>query len=280
MISKTPTEAHRDSPAFEWTCQRSGRCCSVGGGIVRVEEQEIPGLAAARGMGEEAFRVHHLRQVPCPQDGQMIFSLREKPHSGACTLLEGHNTCSVYEARPEHCRSFPYWKGILTDPEALERARGICPGIRLIPSPEQKAAAFAELEELYERVEKWVQSSRVVCLARGVCCHFEEAGHELMATALEVDYCAQQHPNAPAAAGPGRCAYQVEGMCTARKGRPLGCRTYFCHAGYSDALEAGHEEFLAEIRAIERRHGYSSTYGRFVELLAARVSSEPGEDQA
>lgn len=258
---------------FEWSCLRSGRCCSVGGGIVRVAESEIPALAAAKGMTEEAFGAHHLRMVPDPGGEGMILSLREKNGNGACTLLEGTNTCSVYEARPEHCRTFPYWKGILTDPAALERAQKICPGIRLVPSPEQKAAAFVELEELYARVAKWVESSRVVCLARGICCHFEEAEHKLMGSGLEADFCVDRHPEAGDPAGPGRCPYHQEGKCTARAGRPLGCRTYFCHAGYSDALEAGHEEFLAEIRQIEQRHGYSSSYGPFVAMIEGRLDS-------
>ena len=275
------------SPAFEWTCLRSGRCCTVGGGdgtvtrgIVRVQEDEIQALAQSAGMTEEAFCAHHLRTVPDPVDGQLILSLREQPVSGACTLLEGSNQCTVYEARPEHCRTFPYWKGILNDPADLERARAVCPGIRMIPSAEQKAAAFEELQELYGRVAKWVESSRVVCLSRGVCCHFEDAGHELMAGSLEADYCVEKNPKTSVPAAPGRCPYHVEGKCTAREGRPLGCRTYFCHAGYAEALEAGHEKFLGEIRDIEKRHGYSSSYARFVELLEARVSFGEQKDGA
>ena len=39
---------------------------------------------------------------------------------------------------------------------------------------------------------------RPVCIVRGVCCRFEEAGHELYATALEADYARDRHPEAPA----------------------------------------------------------------------------------
>ena len=260
---------------FRWSCLRSGRCCTVGRGQVRVEPDEVPALAAAAGLKVEAFTAQHLRTLPDGAGGTLL-SLRERDEGqgGRCTLLEGSNSCSVYEARPEHCRTFPYWRGVLEDPEAFERARAVCPGIRVEPSPEARAAAFAELEALYEEVDEWVAGGRPVCLARGVCCRFEEAGHELWATALEADYCAARHPEPPRPEAPGRCAFHVEGRCTAREGRPLGCRTYFCHDGYRDALEAGHERFLARIREIEARHGYASAYGRFPELLEARLDRE------
>jgi Fe-S-cluster containining protein len=272
----TPDPGLEAAVPFRWSCLRSGRCCTVGRGRVRVEEDEVPALAAACGLSEEAFAARHLRTIP-DGEGGVLLSLTERDEgggSGRCSLLEGSNTCTVYEARPEHCRTFPYWRGVLEDPEAFERARAVCPGIRVEPAPEARRAAFAELEALYAEVDDWVAGGRPVCLARGVCCRFEEAGHELWATALEADYCAEQHPEAPRPEAPGRCAYHVGGRCTAREGRPLGCRTYFCHDGYREALETGHERFLARIREIEARHGYAPAYGRFPDLLEARLERE------
>lgn len=271
--------AHPGPPTFRWSCQRSGRCCTVGTGVVRVEPDEVPALAAAAGMEEEAFGRLHLREVPDPLGGTMLsLTERDEGAGGRCSLLEGANHCRVYEARPEHCRTFPYWRGVLEDPEAFERARQVCPGIQVTPSVEQRRAAFAELRELLAEVDAWVAGGKPVCLARGVCCRFEEAGHELWATGLEADYCAERHPEPAEPEAPGRCPYHVEGRCTAREGRPLGCRTYFCHAGYTDALEAGHERFLARVREIEARHGYTSTYGRFPALVAASHEARQREE--
>ena len=131
-------------------------------------------------------------------------------------------------------------------------------------------AAFALLQVLYEEVDAFVNKSRAVCLARGVCCRFEEAGHELFSTGLEADYAADLLPEAPAPEAEGRCPYHVGGRCTARQGRPLGCRTYFCDVNTQSVLEDAHEFFLRGIRQIERDTGYPASYARFPALLAAR----------
>ena len=104
----------------------------------------------------------------------------------------------------------------------------------------------------------------------GVCCRFEEAGHELFATALEADFAAERHPDAPAPEAEGRCPYHVRGRCTARAGRPLGCRTYFCDRRTESVLAEAHEHFLREVRRIEVEEDYPVAYGRFPALLAAR----------
>ncbi|QDU69081.1 YkgJ family cysteine cluster protein [Engelhardtia mirabilis] len=258
---------------FRFRCQRSGRCCTAGDGFVWVDEAEIPSLAGALGLGVEVFASSFLRRVPHPESGDLRLALRERTEDGGrgrCALLEGTNHCTVYAARPDHCRRFPYWESVLEDERGFERAREVCPGIEPIVDGAAREAAFAALEALYAELEVVIERSGSVCLARGVCCRFEEAGHDLYATALEADFAADRGPVAPPPAAPGRCPYHVGGRCTARAGRPLGCRTYFCDPQTQDALQAVHEELLGRIRAIEAEHGYSPTYAPFPALLAAR----------
>jgi len=117
---------------FGWTCRRSGRCCRVSG-YVWLAPDEDARLAAARGAERDAFRRLWLRTVLDPRTGGWREALRERA-DGSCVLLEGTNECSVYEARPEHCRRFPYWDDVLRDPAALERVRAVCPGIEGQPA--------------------------------------------------------------------------------------------------------------------------------------------------
>lgn len=269
---------------FRFRCQRSGRCCTAGDGYVWVEDRELAGLAAARGLEVDAFRTRFVRTVPDPRTGAHRLALRERVEHGAegrCALLEGSNECSVYAARPDHCRRFPYWSSVLEDEEAFERARAVCPGIEPVVPAAARAAAFAALEALYGELETIVARSQSVCLARGVCCRFEEAGHDLFATALEADFAAHRHPDAPPPAAPGRCPYHVGGRCSARAGRPLGCRTYFCDPQTHDAMQTVHEALLRRIRSIAAEHGYAPKYAPFPALLAARgIGAAPvdGED--
>lgn len=258
---------------FRFDCHRCGNCCTHGDGFVWLADGEDARLAAAFGLGTDEFRARFVRTVNDPLTGELREALREVDDgraSGRCALLEGSNTCSVYTARPQHCATFPYWSSVLDDADGFERARAICPGIRPEVDAAARARAFERLEALYADVERVVANSRAVCLARGVCCRFEEAGHRLYATALEADYAVAKHPDAPAPEAPGRCPYHVEGRCTAREGRPLGCRTYFCDAGPGAALEEEHEAFLARIREIERDAGYEATYANFCELVRVR----------
>lgn len=258
---------------FSFTCQRSGRCCTGGEGHVWLAEGEAERLASALSMTTATFREHHVRTVPDPREpGRLRETLRERDEGdgGRCTLLEGRNECTVYAARPVHCQTFPYWPSILEDEAGFERARATCPGIRVEPTEAQRLEGFRRLEEIYDELTELLDAVRPVCIARGVCCRFEEADHVLYATGLEADYAAARKSEAPAPEAEGRCPYHVAGRCTAREGRPLGCRTYYCDPSLQEALEATHERLLGRIRAIESDLGYPSSYAPFPAMLADR----------
>ncbi len=255
-------------PPFGFHCQRSGRCCSVGDGYVWLEPGEVTALAAALEMQTESFSANYVREVPDPVDGSLRLSLRDD--RGRCVLLEGSNECRVYAARPVHCQTFPYWERILTDPHALERARSVCPGIAVSPPEGLRERAFAALAELYVELDSELEQLSPRCELSGLCCRFDEAGHDLYATGLEADYAVYCQPVAPEPEAPGRCAYHVQGRCTARAGRALGCRSYYCDADKTEALLDLHERYLRRVRDIEAEVGYPSSYGRFPEQLLAR----------
>jgi Fe-S-cluster containining protein len=287
MSPSTPPEAGLAGVVpFRFACHRCGHCCSGGSGHVWVEEDEVERLARRVGSEREAFARTHLRTVNDPTSGRPRLALRERRSSGggesggACVLLEGANECTVYEDRPRHCGSFPHWPSVLETREGFERARAVCPGITPEVPAEVRARAFAALEALYERVDAIVENSGALCLRRGVCCRFEEAGHELWSTALEADYAASRTPEAPPPEAPGRCPYHVQGACTARASRALGCRTYHCDARVRDAMEEEYELLLAEVRAIERAHGYPAAYARFPDLLVARGVGRQAVDES
>jgi len=58
-------------------------------------------------------------------------------------LVDGRETaCSIYAARPEQCRSWPFWPELLRSPQALREAARLCPGIELLqPKPDACAPA-------------------------------------------------------------------------------------------------------------------------------------------
>ena len=108
---------------FRFSCHRCGHCCTGGEGHVWLEDGESEAMAAALGIDHEAFERLHVRAVPDPREpGRLRRSLREQDEGrgGRCTLLEGQNHCSVYAARPAHCRTFPYWPSVMETEDGFE----------------------------------------------------------------------------------------------------------------------------------------------------------------
>lgn len=116
----------REGYAFGFECRRSGNCCAIPGGFVRVTPEEAVALAGRLGLTVEAFASRYLRA-----DGT---TLVDGPN-GACTFLqEGRPAgCSVYEVRPARCRTWPFWPELRTDPVLERLVRRTCPGIVDLP---------------------------------------------------------------------------------------------------------------------------------------------------
>lgn len=54
-------------------------------------------------------------------------SLKENEQVDCILWLDGG--CSVYEARPVQCRTYPFWQGIVDDAASWEAEAKDCPGI-------------------------------------------------------------------------------------------------------------------------------------------------------
>jgi len=89
---------------------------------------------------EPQFRKRYLRRV----HGR--YSLIDKPSgheplSGGCIFLGEDLKCTVYEARPDQCRTYPFWPHLLASQLSWEWESLKCPGIgkgNLIPASEIK----------------------------------------------------------------------------------------------------------------------------------------------
>lgn len=136
------------APAFSFDCHRCGNCCRVGHGQVWFEESDLPAMADAFGIQQDAFVQRFVRRI-----GNRL-SLLENA-DGSCSLLNGDAHCSIYSQRPRQCRDFPYWPQLTANSAALELAAGYCQGIQRYPSRETlkvvlpQAASF--LEQTLER---------------------------------------------------------------------------------------------------------------------------------
>jgi len=242
---------------FRFACSRCGHCCSGGDGYAWIEEHEVAPLALALGMEADAFVQLHVREAAEPRGGARRLALRERA-DGRCTLLEGRNTCRAYEARPAHCRDFPYWPSVMAGGAGFEAARATCPGIAVAVDPSRARTAFERLKDLYGAVDALtppVGASRAPAGADSEppgCCLDGGSTEDLYMSALEADYAAEH----------GRAS----GGCRLGSARPLGCRLAGRPGGFAERGEL----FRARLRAIERETGHPVAYGEARALLKAR----------
>jgi Fe-S-cluster containining protein len=104
-----------------------------------VTESEIVALAAKVGLSLDSFGRAYLRRIGSR------FSLVEKGNHDCIFWREGTG-CSVYEARPEQCRTFPFWPELIASREGWESVDW-CQGKdqgRVYERPEIEALARGE----------------------------------------------------------------------------------------------------------------------------------------
>lgn len=117
------------------------------------------------------------------------------------------------------------------------------------------------MREVYDAFERERLAREPKCDASGSCCRFEAYGHRLFVSTLELASFVANSPPTPADAWDGTgCAYQVDGLCTAREGRPFGCRVYFCDPTSTTWQQEQYERFHARIRELHERFGVPYWY--------------------
>lgn len=108
---------------LRFRCTQCGDCCTGAPGYVWVTKQEIADLAEFfDDLDVEAFEAEYVRKVGIRR------SLIEYDN-GDCVFFDNKKRCcTVYEARPLQCRTWPFWDSNLRSPEAWQETCEVCPG--------------------------------------------------------------------------------------------------------------------------------------------------------
>ena len=107
---------------LRFECTGCGDCCTGAPGYVWVNHEEIAALADQVGMGVEEFERKYVRRVGIRK------SLIEF-ENGDCVFFDGATRrCTVYEARPRQCRTWPFWQSNVRTREDWEQTCQVCPG--------------------------------------------------------------------------------------------------------------------------------------------------------
>jgi Fe-S-cluster containining protein len=140
FMSQPQAPWYREGLNFE--CTRCGHCCTGAPGYVWVSLEDISTLSQHLGLTLDAFGKQYLRQL----GGRL--SLVEKP-GGDCIFWSRDTGCTVYEARPIQCRTWPFWPENVESPADWERTQRSCPGSR-----RGRLYSLGEIEHLSRRADE------------------------------------------------------------------------------------------------------------------------------
>lgn len=126
------------------------------------------------------------------------------------------------------------------------------------------------VEGIYAEFQREVDQRRPRCDASGRCCRFQEYGHRLYVTTIEL--AAFVHAVRLRASQPvggqrgGVCPFQIESLCSVHTIRPFGCRVFFCDPTAGEWQNEQYERFHAALR---RLHEELDVPYRYLEWLSA-----------
>ncbi|MDY0117638.1 MAG: YkgJ family cysteine cluster protein [Sulfurimonadaceae bacterium] len=103
------------------TCQ--GRCCTGESGNIFVNKEEIEAIIKLLDCSIDQFFAQYLKKVG------YRYSIKERliGESYECMFYDkASNGCTIYQARPLQCRTFPFWEYFKTH---IDELKNECPGI-------------------------------------------------------------------------------------------------------------------------------------------------------
>ncbi|MCX7977592.1 MAG: YkgJ family cysteine cluster protein [Bdellovibrionaceae bacterium] len=137
---------------IRFQCQSSGNCCVSRGefGFVYLTLKDRQRLAKHLQMTTAAFTRRF-----CEKTGG-LWHLQESKSRPECLFLR-ERKCSVYPARPEQCRTWPFWPEVLKPKAWKKEVVGFCPGVGKGP-----LISAQEIEATLEADKKWRKELGVI----------------------------------------------------------------------------------------------------------------------
>ena len=107
---------------LHFACTNCGKCCRIADGIVHVSSRDAMRLARFLHITVEDF----LQKYTHSEYRHRV--INDFPN-GDCIFFRDGQGCGVYPARPEQCRTWPFWHENLVSQETWNHAAAGCPGM-------------------------------------------------------------------------------------------------------------------------------------------------------
>lgn len=113
---------YKDGLRFE--CQGSGKCCTSHGefGFVFLTPEDRKRFSTFLKIRPSEFTKKYCDRT------NGVWHLKEDPKQPDCMFLTG-KSCSVYEARPSQCRTWPFWNEVMDAKSWAKDVATFCPGV-------------------------------------------------------------------------------------------------------------------------------------------------------
>jgi uncharacterized protein len=135
-------------PGLCFECAQCGRCCSgPGEGYIWVTGPESERIARHLGISQQELRKRYVKRVG------WRMSIVEEASTKDCIFLHVHNgvrSCAIYDVRPNQCRTWPFWRHNIDNPDAWHVASQRCPGMN-----RGRQYSRVEIERLVEQKKWW-----------------------------------------------------------------------------------------------------------------------------
>ena len=132
---------------LKFKCTECGKCCTGTTGFVWLTEQELSAMAATLKIDEKTFKMRYVRN----RDNRLALVEKKNENGGRDCIFLKDKKCEIYQARPQQCRTFPWWQENLNAPESWKLAALDCEGIN-------DAAPLVPYEEIEKQL---IKNSRV-----------------------------------------------------------------------------------------------------------------------
>ncbi|GMH84788.1 hypothetical protein TL16_g10027 [Triparma laevis f. inornata] len=141
--------------AQRFECTGCGDCCRVEGDVW-LNSQEIDAALESTNLTEVAFAAEFCDAaiLPTPSSPSQrgssgsFLRLRHATPGGGCALLDEEQKCSIYEARPLQCSTYPFWPRLLHSPQNWAAEASACEGI-------QPSAPEIDVPVATRQAEEW-----------------------------------------------------------------------------------------------------------------------------
>lgn len=109
---------------LRFECQGSGKCCTSHGefGFVFLTIEDRNRFADHLSISPSEFEKQYCEQT------QGVWHLREDAGNPDCMFLR-EKRCSVYDARPNQCRTWPFWPEVMNAKAWKSEVESFCPGV-------------------------------------------------------------------------------------------------------------------------------------------------------